>query len=91
MYTFQDFQRDTKAGNLSKVIGYAISMHKASEAYRVALDADEYDKQRNTTISKFSKIYTDNIGEKKIDTNSTNNRLCSNFFRSLNMQRNNQN
>ena len=88
MYTFQDFQRDTKAGNLSKVIGYAISMHKASEAYRVALDADEYDKQRNTTISKFSKIYTDNIGEKKIDTNSANNRLCSNFFKSLNMQRN---
>ena len=51
LLTYQDFleaQNDVK-GFISK----AINQHTSSEDYKIALEADEYDKQRNTTIYNY--------------------------------------
>ena len=47
MLTFQDFQA---APDRAKWIGSAIGSYMRSEAYKIALDADEYEAQRNITI-----------------------------------------
>ena len=86
MYTWQDFENDRKSG-IGAAINTLINRHKATELYRVAVDADAYDHQRNTTISRFvNKLYNVNGGSRP-DTTSSNNRLCSNFFAHLNGQR----
>lgn len=88
MYTFNDFEYDVKTLGISDALQVAINKHKASEDYKTALDADNYDRQKNTTISRFiKKVFTIN-GMSGIDTYSSNNKLCSSFFRRLNTQRN---
>lgn len=88
MYTFQDFQDDVKALGINEAVNSALSKHKSSEEYRIALDADNYDRQKNTTITRFiKKVFTLN-GRTAIDEFSSNNKLCSSFFRRLNTQRN---
>lgn len=80
MLTFQDFQ---KATDRAKWLGSAIGSYMRSEAYQIALDADEYEAQRNTTIlSTVKKIY-DITGASAPDPTATNNRLASNFFHHL--------
>ena len=37
-------------------VGYVISSHKASEDYKYALIAQDYDKRRNTTITNYRKL-----------------------------------
>lgn len=87
MYTYQDFVDDLKSG-ASIAIENAINKHRQTDMYRIALDADRYDRQQNTTISQFiKKLYTDD-GRQVPDYYSSNNKLCSSFFRRLNTQRN---
>lgn len=88
MYTYQDFMKDSARGGLSLAIDTLITRHKATPEYRIAVDADLYDSQRNSTISNVTKFIYSANGIKEIDTLSANNRLCSNFFRRLNTQRN---
>lgn len=88
MYTWNDFEDDRKNGNTASALDYLLQMHQASDSYRIAKDADTYDRQMNSTISKFVKKVRDFEGFEKEDTASANNRLCSNFFRSLNVERN---
>lgn len=86
MYTWQDFESD-RQGGISPAIHTLINRHKASDVYRVAIDADAYDHQRNTTITRFiNRLYTFD-GRERPDITSSNNRLCSNFFAHLNGQR----
>lgn len=88
MYTYQDFEDDVTHGGVALAIESAINHHKSSIDYKIALDADNYDKQQNTTIMQFvQKLYSNN-GELNYDTTSSNNKLCSAFFRRLNKQRN---
>lgn len=87
MYTFQDFQDDMKSGGVALAINKLIVTHKSTELYRTAKDADLYDSQRNSTISRFVKYFYSDKGTKQIDTMSSNYRLCSNFFHRLNTQR----
>ena len=84
MYTFQDFEKETdREGFLSRLI----RAHEASELVRVAREADEYDRQRNTMIRNFvQKIFTAS-GSKVENLVASNNKRASNFFRRLNVQR----
>ena len=88
MYTFQDFQYDTNKSGISASIDKAINLHKATLEYKTALDADNYDMQRNTTIMQFTRKLFTNDGEYTEDQTASNNKICSSFFRRLNTQRN---
>lgn len=87
MYTYQDFETDLRSG-ADVAINSAISHHKSENMYKVALDADRYDRQQNTTISQFMKQLFTADGRHVPDHYSSNNKLCSSFFRRLNTQRN---
>ena len=80
MLTFQDFQA---ASDRAKWIGSAIGSYMRSEAYKIALDADEYEAQRNITILNTVKRIYDITGVAAPDPTATNNRIASNFFHHL--------
>lgn len=84
MYTYQDFEKDK---DRSSFIAKAIREHLNSEMYRVALDADQYDKQRNVTINNYVQTIFTAYGEPIEDFTASNNKVTSNFFRRLNTQR----
>ena len=86
MYTFQDYLQDLSMG-LDTAVKSVISHHKADKDYMVALDADNYDHQQNTTISNYVKTIYTRDGRTQADTYSLNSKLCSNFFTRLNTQR----
>ena len=87
MKTFQDFQRAQESGGLIDFIKAAINEYKGSEDYRIALDADEYEAERNVTINQYvKKLYTMD-GRQTVDFTSSNNRIASNFFHRLTTQR----
>lgn len=81
MYTFQDLQavganeRDRMTFCLD-----VIDEHKASPAYEEALIANEYDKQRNVTISNYRKLLYTMTGQAVPDNYSANYKCASNFF-----------
>jgi len=95
-YTFQDFEA---APSRAEFIGSAIAAHKSSDAYRLALVADAYDRQENVTINEYArmlysmKVTYDDEGNRKAgvgkseDRTAANNKLASNFFNRLNTQR----
>ena len=45
--TFQEFEKHES--DRAKWIGQAINQYKHSDEYDIALDADDYEKQQNTT------------------------------------------
>lgn len=84
MYTYQDFIKD---GEGVQAISNAITHHLNSDAYKTAKSADEYDHQRNETITNYIKTIFTMTGTPVEDFTASNNKLCSNFFRRLNTQR----
>lgn len=54
----------------------------------MALEANAYDRQQNTTIMNYIKYMYNQSGAKVIDFSASNNKICSNFFHRLNTQRN---
>lgn len=80
LLTFQDFQA---ASDRAKWIGSAIGSYMRSDAYKIALDADEYEAQRNITILNTVKQIYDITGVAAPDPTATNNRIASNFFHHL--------
>lgn len=58
----------------------AINAHKASDIYRQALIAKEYDAHRNVTIANFQKLLYTLNGKVIPDNYSPNYKLRSNFF-----------
>lgn len=87
MTTFQDFQIAVEKGRLLTFLRDAIQEHRNSEAYRIATFADEYDAQRNVTISEVVRRIYSLAGAASEDFTASNNRIPSNFFRRLNRQR----
>lgn len=84
-YTYQDFQKN------SDKIAFAMTLinwHKSTPEYAIAIDANEYNKQKNTTIGNYVKKLYSFSGTKVPDITSSNNRIASNFFHRLNVQRN---
>ena len=87
MLTYQDFIAAKEKGRLLTFIRDAITRHRNSDDFKIAEAADEYDAQRNVTITEaVQKIYAMNGAEME-DFTSSNNRIASNFFRRLNRQR----
>lgn len=84
MLTYQDFE---KAPDRAAFIKELIVQHEASDLVRTARDADEYDRQRNTTIRNFVQTIFSASGSKIENMVASNNKRASNFFRRLNVQR----
>lgn len=86
LLTYQDFI-DAGEENREAFALEAIRRHMASESYRVAVDADMYDMQRNPTINKYVQQIFDITGSKLVDFTASNNKIACNFFHRLNTQR----
>ena len=84
MLTYQDF---LEAGDAPRFIQRAISEHRNSEAYRVAVDADLYDHRRNVTVNRYTRLLQEKTRNPLVDITAANNRIASNFFHRLNTQR----
>lgn len=85
MITYQDFMDSDDKMNFCV---NAITEHKASKEYKIARDAEMYNRQMNTTINNFVKALYDLRGIKLTDFTATNQRIASNFVRILTKQRN---
>ena len=87
MYTYQDFVKDTEQSGEAYAVKTAIQQHLATEIYKTAKIADEYDQQRNPTINNYVKTIFNSLGVAVEDITAANNRISSNFFHRLNTQR----
>ena len=87
MLTYPDFLEAVNKGQKLEFIWNAISQHRSSDMYKIAADADEYEAQRNVTISNWQKYLYNMNGQKVTDFTSTNTRLANNLFHRLNTQR----
>lgn len=58
----------------------AIHAHKASDLYKIAYDAELYDKQLNVTIMGYQKVLYTLMGKAVPDNYSANHKVASNFF-----------
>lgn len=85
--TYQDWLEAKQKGETLDFIRAAIDEHRSSKEYRIALDADEYEAERNVTIMKFMKMIFTATGQKVQDFTSTNSKMASNFFHKLTTQR----
>lgn len=83
--TFQDFENYT--GNKSDIVLRIINGWQTGEIYTTAQMADEYDAQRNPFIRNYVKTILSMYGDPLLDFTASNNKICSNFFHRLNMQR----
>lgn len=82
--TFQEFSR---AADRRAYVLEAIKEHKASRDYRIALDADLYDRQMNKTIHEYVRTIYSLTGLKLVNFTASNQKIASNFFHRLNTQR----
>ena len=87
MKTYQDYEKAKAEGRVIDFITKAINDYKSSEEYLTALEADEYEAERNTTIMRFVKYLYNATGQKVPDFTAGNNRIASNFFHRLTTQR----
>lgn len=82
--TFQDFE---KADDVPKFVHAAIQTYKASDMYLTSVLADEYDAQRNPTITETVRTLYTIQGAIVKDSTVSNHRIASNLFSRLNTQR----
>ena len=84
MLTFQDFE---KASDIKAFIMSAIAEHETSADYKIAKDADEYDRHKNVTINNYLKVMYTMSGSPVVDFTASNAKIASNFYHRLNVQR----
>lgn len=77
MKTYQDLQT---THDKAAFILEAIREHKESDMYRIAFDAEEYDRRRNVTILRYKKLLYTLTGEAVPDRFTANHKLCSAYF-----------
>lgn len=87
MLTYQDMLTAIEKGKLLTFLRDSIIQHRNSDDYKLAVAADEYDHQRNTTIRETIRRIYSLTGKPMEDFTASNNRIASNFFRRLNVQR----
>lgn len=80
MLTFQDFEKISSERERGEFLLRAIAEHRASEAYRIAKDAEEYAARRNATIAKYRKTLLTLSGRRVPDNYSANHKVGSAFF-----------
>lgn len=89
MKTYQDLLKVVNNEDLLKeFIIAAINDHKGSEQYRWAQIGEEYDKQQNTTITRYRKLLYTVSGVAIPDNFSANHKLPSNYYNRFNVQEN---
>lgn len=84
MITYQDF---LKAQDTVKFISQSIATYMRSDAYKIAVLADEYEAQRNPAIKELVRQVYDITGVAVADPTAANNRIASNYFHRLNTDR----
>lgn len=89
MITYQDLLEVGKT-DAAKIefIEKAINEHKTSELYTTAVIAEEYNRHRNVTITKFQKFLTKVSGEQTPDLWSANYKIPCNYFNFFVVQEN---
>ena len=83
MLTYQDY---LAAADLPKFVAKVIAQHKQSETYRMAVVADAYDRQRNTTIREFTDMLR-RAAANGVAAAQMSLAIASNYFRRFNTQR----
>lgn len=83
--TFQEFE--AHEADRAKWLGQAIAQYMRSDEYKLAQEADLYEKQKNTRINQYVRKVYDITGVASVDFTNPNNRIASNFFHLLNTQR----
>jgi len=83
--TFQEFEAHEQ--DRAKWLGQAIAQYMRSDEYKLAQEADLYEKQQNTKITNYIRKVYDITGRASEDFTNPNNRIASNFFHLLNTQR----
>ena len=68
-------------------VAAAVRRHMGGEAYRTAVSADRYFRQRNETVEEFVKVIFSESGNAFEDPTASRLRIKSNFFKRLNVQR----
>ena len=87
MKTYQEYMTAKEQGQEIEFIKKAINEYKSSPEYMIALDADEYEAERNVTVLSYMRwLYTES-GRKVEDFTAANNKIASNFFHRLTTQR----
>jgi hypothetical protein len=84
MLTYQDFEKET---NTAEFVRKAIQEHMASDEYKMAISADNYDHEQNETINNYVRIIFSMLGTPIEDFTASNAKITSNFFHRLNTQR----
>ena len=81
MKSYQDLIAASKneAAKMAFVFA-AITEHKGSEPYIIALDAEQYYRGLNPRITKYEKIIYDMRGDAHVDKWTPNHKIASNFF-----------
>lgn len=87
MKTYQDYLEYKEKGQELDFIKAAINEYRASPEYKIALDADEYEAERNITIMEFMRWLYNSAGQQVVDFTAANNRIASNFLHRLVTQR----
>lgn len=87
MKTYQDYELFKERGQELDFIKAAINEYRASPEYKIAIDADEYEAERNITIMEFMRLIFNNSGQQVVDFTAANNRVASNFLHRLVTQR----
>lgn len=82
--TYNDF---LEADDVTRFVESAIATYKRSEMYLTAKMADEYDAQRNPTVTNAIRTLFNVEGVKVTDRTVSNHRIASNLFSRLNTQR----
>lgn len=85
--TYQDFLEYKEKGQELDFITAAIGEYRSSPEFKIALDADEYEAERNITIMEFLRLIYNRAGQQVVDFTAANNKICSNFFHRLTTQR----
>ena len=83
MLTYQDF---LECESIPDFILKAIMEHKDSEDYKIACNADLYDRQKNVTINEYVKKLWTMTGSPVFDYTAANSKIASNFFHRINVQ-----
>ena len=81
MKSYQDLiaASENEAAKMAFVFA-AITEHKGSEPYIIALDAEQYYRGLNPRITKYEKIIYDMRGDAHVDKWTPNHKIASNFF-----------
>jgi SPP1 family phage portal protein len=85
--TYQDYATAVEKGEILDFIRTAITEYMSSKDYKTALDADEYEAERNVTINEYARWIYNSSGQQVVDFTAANNKIASNFLHRLVTQR----